>query len=243
MAMRRQVTLFTVAAGLIAGYALAQTPSPDELIAKHLAAKGGADKLKAINSIRLTGTITVQGNDMAITVLSKRPNRMRQEVTTPAGNVIQAYDGQQVWGINPMFGSSAPRPLEGPQADAIKSQSLFDGPLVGYKERGDTLEVVGQAEVDGAMTWKMKLTRKDGRAMHIYLDANTGLERQWSTTMEQNGLTAEIETFMSDHQVTDGIQVARTLRTLMGGQPVGIMKISSVEFNAPIEDSVFVMPK
>jgi outer membrane lipoprotein-sorting protein len=223
--------------------AAAQTPSPDELIAKHLAAKGGADKLKAINSIRLTGTITVQGNDMAITVLTKRPNRMRQEVTAPGGKVVQAYDGQQVWGINPMFGSSAPRVLEGPQADAIKSQSLFDGPLVGYKERGDTLEVMGQAEVDGAKAWKLKLTRKDGRAMHIYLDANTGLERQWSTTMEQNGLTAEIDTFMSDHQVTDGIQVARTLRTLMGGQPVGLMKITTVEFNAPIDDSLFVMPK
>jgi outer membrane lipoprotein-sorting protein len=102
---------------------------------------------------------------------------------------------------------------------------------------------VGPADVGGAKAWKLKLTRKDGKAMHIYLDADTGLEKQWSATMEQNGLTMEIDTIMSDHQPIDGIQVARTMRTLVGGQAMGTLTVSSVEFNVPIEDSEFTMPK
>lgn len=227
----------------VAGLAAAQTPSVDELVAKHLAARGGLEKLQSVNTMRLQGTMNIQGMDMPLTVLSKRPNKMRQEMTMQGQTVIQAYDGQTVWAVNPMMGSTSPQAIQGPPADAVKSQSLFDGPLVGYKDRGDTLEVVGPADVAGARTWKLKLTRQDGKAMHIYLDADTGLEKQWSATMEQGGMTMEIDTIMSDHQPVDGIQVARTMRTLVGGQAMGALTVSSVEFNVPIEDAVFSMPK
>lgn len=231
------------AALLIAANATAQTPSADELVAKHLAARGGEDKLKAVNTMRLTGNVTVQGMDMPVTVVSKRPNKMKQEMTMQGKTIMQAYDGQQVWAVNPMLGGTAPRTIDGAAADAVKNQSLFDGPLVGYKERGDTLEVVGPEDVEGAKTWKLKLTRKDGKAMHIYLDAESGLEKKWSATMEQNGLTMEIDTFITDYQPIDGIQVARTMRTLIGGQQMSMLKINSVTFNVPVEDSEFTMPK
>ena len=144
--------------------------------------------------MKLTGNVSVQGMDMPLIVLTKRPNKMKQEMTMQGQKIVQAFDGETVWAVNPMMGSTAPRVLEGPAADALKTQSLFDGPLVGYKERGDTLEVVGPADVEGAKTWKLKLTRKDGQSMHIFIDAETGLEKQWTATMDQNGMTMEIET-------------------------------------------------
>ena len=157
-------------------------------------------------------------------------------------SIVQAFDGVTVWASNPMMGPGA-RAVEGPQADALKNQALFDGPLLGYKERGDTVEVVGSAEVDGAKAWKLKVSRKDGRAFHIFLDANTFLERQWSVTMEQNGLTMELDTFFQDYQPVDGVQMARSMRTVIGGNPAASVKINSVEFNVPVDDGVFVMPK
>jgi outer membrane lipoprotein-sorting protein len=244
--MRNRVRVVVAVVGMAlvaAGQASAQTPTVDELVAKHLAARGGLEKLQSVSTMRLQGTMQIQGMDMPLTVLSKRPNKMRQEMTMQGQTVIQAYDGQTVWAINPMMGGTSPQPIEGPPADAVKSQSLFDGPLVGYKDRGDTLEVVGQADVAGVRTWRLKLTRQDGKAMHIYLDAETGLEKQWSATVEQGGMTMEIDTIMSDHQPVDGIQVARTMRTLVGGQAMGALTVTSVEFNVPIDDAVFSMPR
>lgn len=236
------VTL-ALAALLVASPAVAQTPPVDELVAKHIAARGGEAKLKSVNSMRMTGNVSMQGMDMPLTVVTKRPNKMRQEMTMQGQKIVQAYDGQTVWAVNPMMGGTAPRAVEGAAADAVKNQSLFDGPLVGYKERGDTIEVVGPEDVEGVKTWKLKLTRKDGKAMHIFLDAETGLERKWSATMEQNGMTMEIDTIISDYQPADGIQVARSMRTFVGGQQVGQMKVASVDFNVPVEDSEFSMPK
>ncbi len=160
MSRQLRAAVLTLAALGIAGYAAAQNPSVDELVAKNLAARGGEAKLKTLTSMKLTGSVSVQGMDMPMTVLTKRPNKMKQEMTMQGQKLVQAFDGQTAWTINPMMGSTAPRVVEGPAADALKAQSLFDGPLVGYKERGDTLEVVGPADVEGAKTWKLKLTRR-----------------------------------------------------------------------------------
>ena len=243
MSRHLRAAVLTVAALLIGGYAAAQTPSADELVAKNLAARGGEDKLKTLNSMKLTGSVNVQGMDMPLVVLTKRPNKMKQEMSMQGQKVVQAFDGQTVWGVNPMMGSTSPQAIEGPAADALKTQSIFDGPLVGYKERGDTLEVVGPADVEGTKTWKLKLTRKDGKAMHIFLDADTGLDKQWTATMDQNGMSMEIDTVMTEYQATDGILVARSMRSLMGGQQVAAVKFATVEFNLPIDDSEFAMPK
>ena len=234
---------FALAALFIAGSASAQTPSADELVAKNLAARGGEAKLKSLNSMKLTGSVSAQGMDIPLTVLTKRPNKMKQEMTMQGQKVVQAFDGENVWGVNPMMGSTAPRVIEGPTADALKTRSIFDGPLVGYKDRGDTLEVVGPADVEGVKTWKLKLTRKDGQFMHIFLDAETGLDKQWTATMDQNGMTMEIETLITDYQPIDGVMVARSMRSMMGGQQVAAVKFATVEFNVPVEDSEFVMPK
>jgi outer membrane lipoprotein-sorting protein len=226
---------------LVALPAAAQTPSADELVAKNLAARGGQEKLQSLNTMKMVGNVTFQGMDMPMTLVTKRPNKMRQQLTVQGQEVVQAFDGQTVWAQNPMLGPGA-QPVEGPQADMIKTQALFDGPLLGYKDRGDTLEVVGEAQVDGAKAWKLKLSRKDGRTMHIFLDAETGLERQMSATMEQNGMTMEVDTIFSDYQPVEGVPVARSVRTLIGGQQMGGLKVTSVEYNVPVEDTAFVMP-
>jgi len=243
MSRQLRAAAFTLAGLFIAGYAAAQTPSADELVAKNLAARGGVDKLKGVTSARLVGNLSVPGMEMPLTILTKRPNKTKQEMSMKGQKIIQAFDGETVWAVNPLTGRATPRVVEGPAADVVKNQSLFDGPLVGYKERGDTLEVLGPADVGGAKTWKLKLTRKDGKSMLIFLDAETGLERQWTATMDQNGMTMEIETIMTDFQATDGIMMARSIRTMMGSQQMAALTFTTVEFNVPIEDSEFVMPK
>ena len=79
--------------------------------------------------------------------------------------------------------------------------------------------------------------------MFIYVDTETGFEKQWSTSIEQNGMTIDIDNVMTDYQPADnGILVARTLRTLVGGKQQGLLKVQSIAFNTPIDDDAFKMP-
>ena len=227
----------TLALGLVlaASAARAQAPTVDEIVAKNLAARGGLDKLRGLQTMKMTGTINVQGMDMPLTVMTKRPNLLFQEMTMQGQRMVSAFDGAKVWAINPMLGPG-PRELTGTQADMIRDQASFDGPLVNYKDRGDTLEMAGSADLGGAKAWKLKLTRKlGGRTLFIYVDADTGLEKQWSATVDQGGMT--------DYQPTpEGVLVARSMRTLVGGQQQGLLKVLTVEYNVPIDDAAFQMP-
>lgn len=241
----RIVSSFVALGLLLAAPTLARADAPtvDEIVAKNLAARGGEAKLRGVSTMKMSGTISAQGMQMPITVMTKRPNLMLQETTVQGTRLVSAFDGERAWAINPMMGSPEPRDLSGPQAENFKDQSTFDGPLVGYKERGDTLEVVGDAEVGGSKAWKLKLTRGSGRTMFIYIDQATFLEKEWSTSVDQNGTTLDVETLMSDYAPTpEGIMVARTLRTAIGGHEQGVLRVQSVEFNVPIDDGAFRKP-
>jgi hypothetical protein len=154
--------------------------------------------------------------------------------------MVTAYDGEHAWGVNPMMGDT-PQALTGLQADLLKDQASFEGPLALARQRGDTMEVAGKEDVEGVSAWKLVITH-EGRKTSVYLDEKTALERKVSSTIDNNGTQLAIESVISDYQPTEGIQVPRQVRTLVGGQAQATVTIQSVEFNTPIDDAKFKMP-
>ena len=235
---------------------LAQTPTVDELLAKNLAARGGAEKLKAISTRKVTGKVTVQVQmppgaqqqaqpapqtlELPMQVLAKRPNLMLQEMRMQDRRVVTAFDGQQAWAINPMIGTSA-QLLQGVQADLIRDQAQFDGPLAYARQRGDKMELLGKEDIEGVSAWKLAITHED-KTTTVYLDEKTGLERKVSASVNQGGTQLLVESVISDYQPVDGIMVPRKVQTLVGGQTQATVTIENVEFNVPIEDAQFKMP-
>ena len=215
-------------------------PTARELIARNIEARGGAARLEAINSRKVTGTITLQGMDARMEVFAKRPNLMLQEMRAGEQRFVTAFDGQQAWALNPMLGD-APQHVEGPQADALRDQAQFDGLLIGAHRRGETIDVLGKDIVDGTPTWKLAI-RRDNRVTNVYLDQQTALERKVSATITGEAGDVLIESVISDYQPIDGAMVPRKVETRVGGQLQATVRIESVEFNVPIDDSRFKMP-
>jgi outer membrane lipoprotein-sorting protein len=251
--MRKPVQLATaVAVALIAcvsGAAAQTAPSVDDIIAKNLKARGGEEKLRSLNSMRINGRVMVQGMELPMTVTAKRPNLMRQEMQIQDKKVVTGYDGEKAWMINPMMGADAAQEVPGPQAEMARDQADFDGPLMDYKTKGNTIELVkGEAPdgtdklPDGTKVYKLKVTRKSGRAQTMYLDAESGIELRTSMQMEQGGQTFTVDTELADYRPVDGVMVPHSVRNLMNGQPMLTMSVEKVEFNLPVEDTLFKMP-
>ena len=249
--------MLTIGAVLMAALpALAQTPTVDELLARNLESRGGAEKLKAISTRKVTGTVTVQvafppgatqqaegapkTMDMPIEVWAKRPNLMKQEMRMQDQRIVTAFDGQQAWAIIPGVGSS-PQLVQGVQADLIRDQAQFDGPLAYARQRGDKIDVVGKEEVEGATAWKLAITHED-KTTTMYLDEKTALERKVSAPVNQGGTELLFESVISDYQAVDGIMVPRRVQTRVAGQTQATVNIDSVEFNVAIDDAEFKMP-
>jgi outer membrane lipoprotein-sorting protein len=236
--------------------ALAQTPTVDELLARNLESRGGAEKLKAISTRKVTGTVTVHVTlppgapqqaegaprtmEMPIQVWAKRPNLMKQEMRMQDQRIVTAFDGQQAWAIIPGVGTSA-QLVQGVQAELIRDQAQFDGPLAYARQRGDKIEVLGKEEVDGTTAWKLAITHDD-KTTTMYLDDKTALERRVAASVSQGSTQLLFESLIFDYQAVDGIMVPRRVQTRVGGQTQATVNIESVEFNVPIDDSEFKMP-
>jgi outer membrane lipoprotein-sorting protein len=241
-----------VAAVLACAFALspAAAQTVDELIARNLKARGGEEKLRALESMRMTGKVMLQGMELPMTIVAKRPNLFRQDMEIQDKKVVTGFDGTTAWVINPMMGSEAPQQIQGPQADLARDQADFDGPLLDYQKKGHTVELIkGEGPngteklTDGTGVFHVRVTRKNGRVQHYYLDAESGIELKQSSEMEgPDGQKMNIEQELSDYREVDGLMVPHSVKSLMNGTPVVTMTVEKIEFNAPIDDSVFKMP-
>jgi outer membrane lipoprotein-sorting protein len=240
------VFLIAVAAahGQAPASASAPLPTVDEIIAKNLQAKGGAGKWQAVKSVKMTGKMTAQGNEMPLTVYAMRPNFNRQEITMPAGKAIQAFDGTTAWVVNPMLGIETPQVVPGPAAEFARNSADFDGALINYKEKGNTIELVGREQLDGKDVYHLKVTAKGGPVQDYLLDADTGLELKTSTQIELgNGQKQTLTSAMSNYKAVDGIMIPHTVTQTAGDRQLLQWTITSVEFNSVPDDSIFRLPK
>jgi outer membrane lipoprotein-sorting protein len=241
MMFARAVTAACVllAAGSYAPDAAAQTV--DEIVAKNYASKGGLEKWKAIQTQRMEGVASAQGFELGMIVYGKRPNLGRQDLTIDVGQgpmtMVNLFDGQKAWMINPMAGSTTPQEMTGPEADSMKDQADFDGALVDYKTKGHTVELVGTVDVGARKAHHLKVTRKNLATQHYYIDVENGVELKIAT--EAAGAAPASESEMSDYRSVGGVMVPHLIKVSQAGQVQAELRISKVEFNIPLDDALF----
>jgi len=231
-----------VASGVtLAGQAVSQQPqlSVDEIVAKHLDAIGGLERLKDIQTMKKVAKVTMQGRETTTTMYFKRPNMSRQETTVDGKQVINAFDGTTPWIINPHTGFNRPVAVSGAQAASIREDSSFDSPLVDYKSRGTIIDYVGKEPLGEGEAHHLRVTSASRQVRHLYLDATTYLELKLAADVGG----AKLEQLSSDYRDVEGVKVAHHLKTMVNGAVQAEMQLESVEFNLPLETALFRMPK
>jgi hypothetical protein len=238
--MLRKSLLGALTAVTLAAPAGAQTV--DELVARLCEARGGLDKLRAVQSLRLLGHMVLGPSvEAPVTIERKRPHSTRAELTLQGRTSVQAFDGQQAWGILP--GGERAELLPPEMARDIANQADIDGPLVDYKEKGNTLELVGRDKLDDADVWRIKVTLKSGDVLFALVDAGSHLEVGNETKRVVRGSEVELVTRISAYKPVGGVLWPHTIETGPKGRSQRpSLLIDKVEVNPAIEDGRFKMP-
>jgi outer membrane lipoprotein-sorting protein len=233
----------TIAAAILAA-APAAAQTADEIIAKNLAAKGGLEKLRAVKTIRMTGRMTVgPGIEAPIVLEIKRPNSMRMDFTIQGMVGSQAYDGSSGWSLMPFGGSKVPQQMTAEEATLAEEQADIDGPLIDYKAKGNTVELLGKETVEGAQAYKLKVTLKNGVVRTMYVDAEHFLEIKEESKRTIRGTEMEMETIVGDYKEVDGLMLPHSVDAGAKGSPQRQkLVIEKIEINVPIDDARFKMP-
>jgi len=230
-----------VMAGLVVSIsvAISAQSAVDDLIAKNIAAKGGPEKLKSIQSMKQTSKMTTQGTEATITVYSKRPNLLRQELKIGEQTVINGFDGEVSWIINPLSGMTKPIVVSGPQSDIIREQAAFDGPFIDYKTRGSKVLLNGVETLGDRKVQHLQVIARTQQTQHIYLDAETNLETKIVSMLDGRKFEQEL----SDYRDVEGVKVPFTIKMLVDGVLQSQINVQSVEFNVKIDDAMFKVVK
>lgn len=235
----------------LAALALAAAPlaaadalTADQVIARHLEARGGADKIAAMNTARITGKMMLgPGMEAPFTMEWKRPNRLRLEFTLQGMTGIQAYDGETAWMLMPFMGQTAPEKMPEQQAREVIDQSDYEGELVDYKEKGHTVEYLGIEEIEGTPAHRLKLTKKSGDVEEYFLDTDANLEIKAKSKREFNGQEVEIDISYGDYKEVGGLVLAHSIEARAAGAPgPQTITFEKIDLNVDIADDRFAMP-
>ncbi len=232
------IALFT----LLPAAASAQTA--DEILAKVLAARGGLDKLRAINSERVSGQISFGDVTGPFAVELKRPLKMHMQLTMQDRTMVRVYDGKsQGWANNPFAGKADPEAMSGDELKNITEESDFDGPLLDYKSKGNQIELVGKDKVGDKDVWRVKLTTKNGDVRSYLFDVNSFLLLKWEGKRKYQDQELPIESHFSDYREVGGLKFAFAIDS--GSSPTDLtqkIRIEKVELNPELSDAEFGKP-
>src|SRR5207302_10552650 len=184
--MNRRLIICFISAAFTVPVGFAQNESQatvDQLVSKNIEAKGGADALNALQSLRLSGKMLVQQGQIQLAYLQtkKRRGEVRSEGAIQGMTQIEAYDGKEGWRVSPFFGRRDPERMSADDLKSLQEQAEIDGPLVDWKAKGSTVEYLGREDVDGTLAHKLKVVRKNGDVTFVYLDPDAFLEIRKTT--------------------------------------------------------------
>jgi hypothetical protein len=225
----------------------AYSQTVDEIVAKHMEAIGGADRLSTIKSRKAESIISgLDGEgDIEASMYAQRPREMRVEYAFPEALVIMAFDGETAWSQAVLpNGQKKPPATLSPEKTLEMSgdcDEVFDDTLNNFRTKGHQIRLVGRPVVNGHEAFELELILKDGRKEKRFIDALSYLEiRRTKIDPKTN---AVYEASFSAFKTWSGVTEASKIEVRRDGKPVVSTTIVSVEIGHPIDSALFEMPK
>lgn len=219
----------------------AQDETLEDVLEAHFEAVG-QDKLAKVKSIHMIGKMSVMGMEIAMEIQQKRPLMYYTKSTIKGMEIINGFDGETAWMQNPMQSAGKAVKMPDEQAKQTLEQADMDGLLHDYEEKGYKLVLVGEEEVEGTETYKLKLTKENGDEIDIFLDMDSYMMIKTKAKMDMMGQEIEAETFFSNYKMIDGVAIPTSIETKAGPQGAMTMEFDEIEFNVEMDDEIFKIP-
>lgn len=234
-----------VAALAFACPTVAAAQTAEELVARNLQARGGADKIRAIQSLKMTGHLQAGPMTLQFSRVAKAPNLLRDSVTVQGMTEIEAYDGSSGWKISPFEGRKDPELLGDDDLRGVVEDADFYGPLVDYQRKDNRIEFLGRDTLDGDDVYRLKVTLANGDIIYYYLDPDTYLEIRTERVQFIRGAVRETYTDLGSYKQVAGVYFPFAIEQGSKDDPGGGAKVvfEKIEANVPVQADQFQMPK
>lgn len=215
----------------------------DELVAKNLAARGGADKWRAVKSLRMKTHNEGGWARFETTTTWARGLKMRNDTVLQGTTESSAVDGKSGWATNAWQGRKDAVAMSPDDLAAALEDADFEGPLVDWKKKGHTLELLGTEDVDGSPAYKLRATLKSGTVLYLFLDVDSFIEIKIVTQRRVRGSLVEFETELGNYEQVGGLYFPFSIENrARRSQATSRTAVDAVELDVPVTDAMFARP-
>jgi hypothetical protein len=194
--------------------------SLEEIVKKYSAANK-LDQLAGKQTIKITASMSMMGMDMPMELWMKKPNKIKTVTNMGGQEMIQVFDGEKGYSVNPMAGSTEPVEMTAQQVADIQRNNIFQS-------------------VNGKPAFKIKTTLGSGTTANLFIDKESYLLVKTTTDVNQGGMAMTVEAVPSEYADNNGIFLPMKTTTTVGGMDMQIVTtFNKVEVDIPIDDSVF----
>ncbi|MEO0346625.1 MAG: hypothetical protein AAF229_10235 [Pseudomonadota bacterium] len=220
--------VLAVTALLLSGTAM--SADLDEILSCNFETMGGIDNIKAVESARMTGTMTMGPMQAPFTIEFLQPNNVRMEFEIQGMVAVQAYDGETGWAVMPFMGKTTPEKMADDELKSIQEMAEWEGPLVDWQEKGHAVELIGTEDIEGTEAYAIKIVRAEsGDASTIYLDTEYCLPFLSKGVRDIQGNEMAFSQSIGDYKEVGGIVMAHSMIASIGDGPTPMQQAITIE--------------
>lgn len=214
--------------------------SLESIINKNIEALGGEKKLREAKSVFAEGVIYTQQVSVPIKTWMLHNAGLRMDMHIQGRKNTTVVTPYGAWTLFPA--QRQKKPVDSDMATAREGAEELDmtGDLFDYRNKGNSVELLGTEDLGGNQVYKLKVTRKSGTVVLLYLDTTSFLllKRVVDKTIEGK-ITTVTERYSNYEKTPDGYVYAAVCDHLPSGFSV---RLTKYEVNAPVDPTIFEKP-
>lgn len=213
MIKRPLLFMLLLAGTMVLTYQASAIESPElrKILKAHVDTMGGWMHWNDVESIRSTGTLERDGQQIEFCIIKKRPQQIRATLTIPipesddeAMQIIQAHDGRNAWAGTRRAGDARLNKTEltDSQAQALLNDASVLPKLIQLWRAGAPMEILQHPSARNHECTTLKVTSTTADDIYIFLlDQNYKVTSYTHTTHDQQ----TTQTHLSHYKQIDGL--------------------------------------
>ena len=244
---------------LSAGSSPCSAQSAQKIVDEYVHAEGGAKALAKIQTANITGSLAddATGKSGTYSLITKAPDKFYSEIIIEPYRLIEAYNGKSAWGQDTWAkeisadsssdSTGAPHTLTSAVATEWEAAGRYlNSRLADAKKSKFGLQLIDAEDVGGRKAYHVRIALSPRVSRELFFDAQTHLlireiiPAAAQQQAESKSTVAE-EFDYADYRRVDGIEAPYRITLRRAGRSYTV-SVSRIEWNAPVNDSVFDFP-
>lgn len=244
--MKTIKTLIVAAVILACAPLTAQTA--DEIIDNYFENTGGKQAWGDLEGLHISGSVNAQGMEIPVDVYQMKDGKQMVKINLQGQEITQmAFDGETMWTTNFMTQEAEKSDTETTENMKRQAKKDFPSPFFNYKEKGYTVELIGNETIEGTETYKLKLVQdpimvdgvEEQNISYHYFETENFVPIASESEIKAGPMKGQMsKNTMSDYQEVDGLYFPFDMG--MSGQNIIIKEIN---LNPDVDAAMFAFPE